>query len=86
MSTTSTGVATSLATAHQTKELKPGFGVLVEGLDFAQGATKESRHLVDELVKKVNIFAITPTTSMTLFTDAFAAVRSSRHSEEQSER
>lgn len=59
MSTAGTGIATSLAPAHQIRELKSGFGVLVEGLNFAQGVTKESCRLVDELVQKVNIVAIT---------------------------
>lgn len=54
-----TEMVTSLTTAPQIKQLKPGFGVVVEGLNFAEGVTEESCHLVEELVKKVNILAIT---------------------------
>lgn len=54
MSASTTEALTSLTTAPQIKELKSGFGVVVDGLDFAEGVTKESCRLVEELVKKVN--------------------------------
>lgn len=53
MSTTTIKTGTPLTTRPQIKELKSGFGVVVDGLDFAEGITKESCCLLEELVKKV---------------------------------
>lgn len=58
MSANATETVTSLPTAPQIQELKSGFGVAVDGLEFAEGVTKESCRLLDELVKKVSILAI----------------------------
>lgn len=59
MSANATETVTSIATAPRIQELKSGFGVVVEGLGFAEGVTKESCRLVEELVKKVSTLAIT---------------------------
>lgn len=58
MSATTADIVTSLTTAPQVKEMKAGFGVEVDGLDFAKGITKERCRLVEELVKKVNVPAM----------------------------
>lgn len=58
MSVNTTETVTSVTTAPQIQELKSGFGVVVDGFDFAQGVTKESCRLVEELVNKVSILAI----------------------------
>lgn len=53
----------STYTSPIVRELKPGFGVEVQGLDLSDGATEESYRLIEELVKKVNLlqpFAIQP--------------------------
>ena len=59
MSATTIETVTSLTRHHQIKELKPGFGVVVDGLDFSEGVTKESCCLVKKLVTKVNLLAFT---------------------------
>ncbi|KAK7736324.1 hypothetical protein SLS63_003301 [Diaporthe eres] len=58
MSANATETVMSLATAPRIQELKSGFGVVVEGLDFAGGITKESRRLVEDLVKKYGVVVI----------------------------
>lgn len=52
-------IVTSLNTTSRIQELKSGFGVVVDGFDSAEGVTKESCRLVEELVKKVSMLAIT---------------------------
>ncbi|KAG6360938.1 hypothetical protein INS49_012006 [Diaporthe citri] len=48
LSANTTETVTSLAIAPQIQELKSGFGVIVEGLDFAEGVTKESCRLIED--------------------------------------
>lgn len=59
MSASTVETVASLTARPQIKELKPGFGVVVDGLDFAEGVTMETCCLVEELVKKVKLLAIT---------------------------
>lgn len=59
MSATTIETVTSITRHPQIKEFKPGFGVVVDGLDFSEGVTKESCCLVKELVTKVNLLAFT---------------------------
>lgn len=56
MSVTATETISSSHTSPHIRELTPGFGVEVEGLDFTGGVTNESYRLIEELVKKVNKF------------------------------
>lgn len=58
MSANATETVTSLSPAPQIRELKSGFGVALDGLEFAEGVTKESCRLIEELVKKVSRLAI----------------------------
>lgn len=62
MSVTVTETITSPTTTH-TRELQPGFGAEVHGLDFTNGVTDKSYRLIEELVKKARSlqpFAIHP--------------------------
>lgn len=47
---------TSTQTVTQTKinELKPGFGVEIQGLDFSEGASDNDRAFIEELVNIVS--------------------------------
>ncbi|KAJ0117405.1 lpha-ketoglutarate-dependentdichlorophenoxyacetate dioxygenase [Diaporthe amygdali] len=58
MSATTKTVTLVTTTAPQIKQLKPCFGVVVEGFDFAEDVTEESYHLVEELVKKYGVVVI----------------------------
>lgn len=53
MSVTATETIFSSHTNPRIRELTPGFGAEVEGLDFTGGVTDRSYHLIEELVKKV---------------------------------
>lgn len=59
MAATTIETVTLLTTRPQIKELNPGFGVVVDGLNFAERVTKESCCLIEELVKKVKLLVIT---------------------------
>lgn len=51
--TTTTTTCISPISNAQTKELSPGFGAEVCGLDFSRGVNTQSSDLIKELVKKV---------------------------------
>ncbi|RFN54478.1 alpha-ketoglutarate-dependent 2,4-dichlorophenoxyacetate dioxygenase [Fusarium flagelliforme] len=53
----------STQTVTQTKinELKPGFGVEIQGLDFSQGSTDNDRAFIEELVKIYGVVVIRKT-------------------------
>lgn len=58
MSANTTEIVISLAKAHRIQEMKPGFGVVVEGLDFEEGVTKKTSRWIEELVKKVSVLPL----------------------------
>ncbi|KAJ4245412.1 hypothetical protein NW757_010069 [Fusarium falciforme] len=61
MSTTITESITRASPHFSVKELKPGFGAEIHGLDFTNGATEEDQHLVEDLVKKYGVIVLRKT-------------------------
>ncbi|KAH6886346.1 hypothetical protein B0T10DRAFT_491018 [Thelonectria olida] len=52
----------TLASAHHSvKELKPGFGAEIHGLDFTNGATEDDWRLIEDVVKKYGVVVLRQT-------------------------
>ena len=46
--------STQVITQTEINELKPGFGVEVQGLDFSEGSSDNDRAFIEKLVKIVS--------------------------------
>ncbi|KAJ0352539.1 hypothetical protein COL154_012484 [Colletotrichum chrysophilum] len=61
MSTTSTQTTTATLDSPQIRELSPGFGVEVQGLQFAPRVTEENFKLIQDLVIKYGVVVVRKT-------------------------